>query len=152
VLKKFIFLLSIITLISCSEQVSDLYEIQKLEFSRTTVPGIFDKYIADENPLIRKQAAISMGRIQDTLYLPELKKLTGDTDPDVVESAIFSIGQIGNTESRNFLLNLFEKSAYDNHKINLLRSIGRIKGNETVDALLDLLPELEDSLCAEAIK
>ena len=91
-LKKRIFLLSIIILISCSEQVSDLYEIQKLEFSRTTVPGIFDKYIADENPLIRKQAAISMGRIQDTLYLPELKKLTGDKDPDIIESAIFSIG------------------------------------------------------------
>jgi peptidyl-prolyl cis-trans isomerase B (cyclophilin B) len=151
VLKKFIFFLSIITFMSCSEQISDLYEIQKLEFSRTSVPGIFDKYISNENPQIRNQAAISMGRIQDTIYLPELKKLTGDTDTEVVESAIFSIGQMGNTKSRSFLLNLFEKPSFKEQKINILRSIGRIKGEETVDVFLNMLPELEDSLCAEAI-
>ncbi len=148
---KLILFILFMILYSCTEDKSIIQEIQKLEFSRITDAQVFDIYVNDPDPIIRKQATISMGRIQDSVYLPALKKLTRDSNPDVAQAAIFSIGQIGTDDSREFLSGLFEDEDFDESQIEIINAIGRIKGEGTVALLINMLPELKDSLCAKAI-
>ena len=149
--KTLIILFIFFALVSCTEKKPLIQEVQKLEFSRVRSPGLFDKYIGNEDALVRKQVAISLGRIQDTVHLPVLKKLTGDPNSEVVGESIFSIGQIGSADSRDFLFNLFKNEEFGEYKVKIIKALGRIKGEETVNLLLKMIPSLEDSLCAEAI-
>jgi cyclophilin family peptidyl-prolyl cis-trans isomerase/HEAT repeat protein len=148
---KWLIILSATILFSCTEQQSLIPEIKQLEFGRTHDPELFAPFANSPQVHSRLEAAISMGRIQDSVFLPTLMTLVDDQEAPVARAAIFAIGQIGGDQSRNFLAQIFQDDTYQNFRMDVVKALGRIKGTDTVNLLLSLLPQLSDSLCAAAI-
>jgi len=152
VICKCLILFLIFFLFSCSQKDSLIDEIQQLEYARSQNQGIFDQYILSDNAETRLQVALTIGRIQDSVHLEAAIKLTADTDTEVSVQAIFALGQIGNTQSRDYLQKIFAQSSYAKLKPEIIKALGKIKGKATIDFLVSVLPSVEDSLRAFVIE
>jgi cyclophilin family peptidyl-prolyl cis-trans isomerase/HEAT repeat protein len=54
-------------------------------------------FLQDSNARYRKEAAIAMGSVQDSLAAPQLVRLLDDTDAEVAKAAAWALGQIGDS-------------------------------------------------------
>ena len=146
-----IFLLILFILTACTKYDSKSMEIQKLEYERSKIAGVFDSYLQQNDPEIDRQIAVTIGRIGDSVHIDVLKELINSTDTCVINASIFALGQIGNTTCRDLLVQLFSDEKFMQFKAEILKSLGRIKGEESIDFLINRLPALDDSLTATAI-
>ncbi len=72
---------------------SKLEDIYRIQDTRTTHIGSLLSYLSDRDPVIRRQATLACGSIQDTTLIPLLISNLLDDDSTVQYAAAFAIGQ-----------------------------------------------------------
>ena len=109
---KLIAIFIILLFLSCQTDRDQkiIAEIRNMEFSRTFDFDIIKKYAQDRNPNIRLQVAKSIGRVQDSSYVADLRNLLDDQDERVVNETVFALGQIVCNETEKLLSELFTNS------------------------------------------
>ncbi|MGD9898798.1 MAG: peptidylprolyl isomerase [Calditrichaceae bacterium] len=135
--KYFIVLLSFFYLIGCSsndDQRPDSWTaLKKLEFSRSGDINAFIKIYSESDIDLKIETIRSMGRVKDELFIPHLKEvLITEKNPDLLKEAVFSLGQIGNSETENILCNLSFSNLPISVKKSILLTLGNFGGEKSV--------------------
>ena len=152
-LKKTIFLFCVTLFFSACLQKSEqkrVQEIRQFEFQRTANPVDFEPYITEENANIRLALAEAIARIGNPVHLHVLNQLLRDQNSDVVDKAIFALGQIEGQDSS--LIALYQNISFKSHKKQIITSMGTTGSSEILRMLLTDLSHLPDSLKIAAIK
>ena len=100
-------------------------KILQLQDSRTFDEVFFRNTLAISNEKIKNKALVALGNIQDSSALHIIYPLCKDSVPSVRHSALFAIGQIGNSNSTQFLLSLLSSEKDSACFAELARSIAR---------------------------
>ncbi|MEW6746122.1 MAG: HEAT repeat domain-containing protein [Planctomycetota bacterium] len=70
--------------------------IAREEVQRVANPNVTLEALGDPDPGLRRRAALALGRLRQGRYVPPLETLLRvESDPTVVEEAVFALGQIG---------------------------------------------------------
>ena len=152
-MNKFILIICFTLFIfSChSNQESELVEeILTIEFQRSSDPGVFEKFVSNENVKIRILTADAIAKIGDPTHLPILLKLLEDKNSTVVKKAIFAIGQIGGQDS--LLLSLLKDERFDLYKRQIISGLGMTRNNNVLSVLLSNLESYPDSIIISALQ
>ena len=80
-------------------RIEVLGRILMLEDQRSLAGGALQRFLEDEDPSIRRRAAIAAGRIGDPLAIPSLISRLQDPVVEVRHAAVFALGLIGNPEA-----------------------------------------------------
>ncbi len=159
ILKYYIVLLSLFYFVGCSSnndsQSDDWTLLKKLEFSRSNDIDAFTKIYATGGDKLKIETLRSMGRVKSDVFIPHLKKsLLTENDPELLKSAVFALGQIGNSDSENILINLpFSRLPFSVQKTVLL-TLGNFGGENSVQLFQRYLndPDLQaEALIASAL-
>lgn len=151
-MKKLFYLLGIVVfIVSCSQNHQEtIKNIRQLEWKRSKNSTDFEKYILDENPLIRLTVADALAKIGSSVHLKPITQLLTDTENVVVEKAIFALGQFCNQDT--LLLRMLDNPDYIRFKIPVIKALGRSKSDQVLQTLFNRLPDLADSLKVCTIK
>ncbi len=126
-----------------------LEALAQLEETRTITPYVIEPLIVDPNTLIRLRCAEVLGRIGSTEGIPYLEKLTGDQNAEVVESALFSLGLIGDDTAVEVIGRCL-KGKPEAIKLCALRAMRISRNSSAVQMVLPFLKDFHGSLRAEA--
>jgi len=85
-----------------------LARILVLEDSRSLGDGSIQSFLQNDDPGVRRRAALAAGRIGDPLVIPLLVPRLKDPEVEVRRTAAFALGLIGNTEAGPALLGALE--------------------------------------------
>ncbi len=83
--------------------LADLATLLKLEDTRQYDEAALGRVLKSAHPEVRRRAAISIGRLNDTRGLTLLQTIRADADPGVAAAVIFATGQISQPESIEWL-------------------------------------------------
>ncbi len=81
-----------------------LARILVLEDSRSLGDGALQGFLQNEDPAVRRRAALAAGRIGDPLVVPRLVQRLRDGEAEVRRSAAFALGLMGSAEASPALL------------------------------------------------
>ncbi len=76
-------------------RLTALQLIAKAEDQRAPAGGTLARYLDDPDAVLRRRAALAVGRLQDTAGVALLLPLLEDADDEVRREALFALGQIG---------------------------------------------------------
>lgn len=85
-------------------KVEMLARILVLEDSRSLGGGSIQAFLRQEDPAVRRRAALAAGRIGDELVLPELIPRLQDPEVEVRRATAFALGLLASSESESALL------------------------------------------------
>jgi cyclophilin family peptidyl-prolyl cis-trans isomerase/HEAT repeat protein len=113
--------------------------------------------LSNKNAAIRSRSALAAGRIGDEGAVPPLVELLSkDTDPDVRESAIFSLGEIESPLGADALIAVLKKSTEPaSARARAVEALGKIAGslgNDQEQRRQELNVVILDTLKAEAAR
>ena len=91
-------------------RMETLSRILVLEDSRSLGAGAIQGFLENDDPSIRRRAAIAAGRIGDPLAGPSLTRRLKDPVKEVAQSAAFALGLIGSKDSMTALLEALKGS------------------------------------------
>ena len=106
------------------------------------VPEIFEEAAFDADVVVRRQAALAMGRIGDSRATPILLHLTTDPDPTTQLNAVFSLGLIGDPMGASRLASLVVDTPPEEQNevhAEAVMSLARIGGDEAIRAFTIVL-------------
>jgi cyclophilin family peptidyl-prolyl cis-trans isomerase/HEAT repeat protein len=126
-----------------------LSELTKMEEDRTPIFERLSKLSRDPNPMIRLRCAEVLGRIGDPAGVALLERLLEDRNEDVVETAIFSLGLIGDGSCVEPLRRAISETGR-RHKIRALEALGATKQREVAADIGSYLSHFNASLRATA--
>ena len=119
-------------------------EIRMVEFQRSLVSSIFEKFIDNENVNIRRLTADAIAKIGNPIHLPILKKLLNDKEASVIKKTIFAIGQLGDQDS--LLISLLNDHRFNLYNNQIISALGMTKSDYTLTTLQNGLDSYPDSL------
>ena len=64
----------------------------RIEDTRRDEPAVLDSLLKDQEALTRGRAALTAGRLGDSVHAPRLRILAADTDTSVAANALFALG------------------------------------------------------------
>jgi cyclophilin family peptidyl-prolyl cis-trans isomerase/HEAT repeat protein len=137
------------SLLKSREGASKLRELARIEEGRTASLDALSRFAEDQSPLIRVRCAEVLGRIGDPAGVPLLERLLGDSDSDVVKSAIFSLGLIGDESCIEPLRRALSQPGTE-HKIRALEALGATGQRRTAAEIGSYLTNFNASLRATA--
>ena len=112
-------------------------------------------YLDDTDPVIRREAAMVFGSVQDTAAGPQLMALLEDEDLAVSKAAAWAIGQIGDSTFAEPLLNVMvSKSAADMPVYG--EALGKAGSRAVLNEMMDLqasgsLPKNHENAVMQAL-
>lgn len=101
------------------------------------------KLIQDDNAIVRRTAADSMGHIGSADSVPYLCEALQDADETVRSHSAEALGEIHTDESANALVDAFLHDADYNVRYFAKQSLGKV-GQVAVDAILEIIDDTED--------
>lgn len=118
----------------------------KNKFDDTTLQRIYtlqDKrqtaellpYLNNTKPQYRREAAIAFASVQDTLAIPPLLDLLTDTTVAVREAAAYSLGQVGDTEAEQGIMQRLQQEQNPGVQAALLEALGKVATSAGVSYL-----------------
>ncbi|HYM80980.1 MAG TPA: HEAT repeat domain-containing protein [Candidatus Limnocylindria bacterium] len=87
----------------CEPPPAKLRTLAIAEDQRRYADGVLKRFLADPDVELRARAALAVGRLQDSVAVPDLLPLLQDTAPEVRREAVFALGQIGHRSARSAL-------------------------------------------------
>lgn len=102
------------------------------------------KLIQDDNAIVRRTAADSMGHISSAEAVPYLCKALQDDDETVRSHSAEALGEIHTDESAEALINAFLHDDDYNVRYFAKQSLGKV-GRAAVPAILDVIDDTQDS-------
>ena len=91
--------------------------------------------IESDDAEIRYEAARAAGSLELEEAIPKLARLALDDDREILEVAIWSLGEIGGNEAMR-ILNLLAEKAEDEDDQDLIQAIDEAIGNATLMSML----------------
>lgn len=91
--------------------VLQLAEVIRVEDRREYDLSVLERALGAPQPAVRRQAALTLGRLRVAGALPRLVQLTQDPDTAVAATAAFGLGQLGDTAAVAALLPLLAPEA-----------------------------------------
>jgi peptidyl-prolyl cis-trans isomerase B (cyclophilin B) len=89
--------------------------------------ALWERFAADEDPGLRAEAALAMGRVGSAIFAPLLSRLAGDAEGEVREAAIFSMGLLKDDEAAGALWRIIRRQdAAETERILAIESLARI--------------------------
>ena len=85
-------------------RIEILARILVLEDSRSLGDASLQRFLQNEDPAIRRRAALAAGRIGDPLVIPRLIQRLKDPEAEVRRSAAFALGLVGSVEGSPALI------------------------------------------------
>ena len=86
-----------------SADLNDLATLLMLEDTRQYDEAALARVLKSAHPEVRRRAAITIGRLNDSRGLALLQTVRADSDPVIAAAAIFAIGQISQPQSIEWL-------------------------------------------------
>lgn len=155
-MNKIIFLSIIVLILTycCSSNFDDknLKKIKFLEFSRVTDTLEFIKQFDLENEETLIYIIESMGKIQDSCFVPFLINKLQSNRITVRNKCIFALGQIGTSECENILIDLYGNEKYFDSSHDIVAAIGKCGKEKSAVHLINNLESMSDSLKAITIQ
>jgi hypothetical protein len=116
--------------------------VLQAEDTRAFEPGVFEPASRHGEPLVRRIAAVAMGRIRDSRALPLLLELLRDPDSTVARDAAFALGLLRDAEALPTLRELMVTTPPDQqHELHAeaMRAVLRTGGAAAADVLAEVL-------------
>jgi hypothetical protein len=110
--------------------------------------GYMINYLDNPDYVIRQFACDVIGKISNPSALDSIYRLLHDENPNVVNSAIEAIGNIGDVSSFDVLVSLYGTN--DDLKPGIIEAIGKIGSNESENFLLECLKTEDDTFLKTA--
>ena len=123
-----------------SEEFDGLDELVKL--GRKATPQLIDVLTNHSDPLMRKRAAIALGRIRDRTATEPLVKGLADKDPTVVLSAIEALGSLRVKKTSKEIIPLL-KNPDPSIRLYAAKALGDLRPRDAKTPLEELLMEEE---------
>ncbi len=137
------------SLLKTGEGTSKLAELARMEELKRIDLERLAQLARDKNPSIRLRCAEVLGRVGDPSGVPLLEQLTGDRDDTVAESAIFSLGLVGDESCVTPLRNVLAGTGL-RKKIRALEALGATKQRETAPDIAAYLSNFNSALRSTA--
>jgi HEAT repeat protein len=115
-------------------------------WSGPDVEAALARGLASASALDRASAAVAVGELDLGDRAPELERLLGDADPDVVRASALALAQLGTRAAVPALLEAFERAFYDETRRDLALSLARLGSVAGIPALLAGLDQRDDLL------
>lgn len=131
-----------------AEQSSELETIAALEDLRAQPAALF-AFLSHDDAFVRARAALALGRIQDTIAIPQLARALDDPSSDVRNSAAFALGMMRSAASAAYLLRAASDKSPEVRR-TAVEALGRAKSREVVPVLTRLLRSKDKELAANA--
>lgn len=128
---------------SCSEKnaSSEIYkEFKFLEYNRQGNIHLWQPIYKDASKKIKNEILLAMGKTRnDSLSSFLFGILSSESDPDLLNSAVFAIGQMENKNAENHLLEFYKKSNSLNLKRSVLSALEKCGSDNSISTLLSAL-------------
>lgn len=134
---------------ACAKHVPPATEILRLEDRREAARN-FAPYLHDTDEQVRRRAAEALGKIQDPAALPYLIPLGDDPTANMRATAIFAIGQIGDTTVAGALEERLAKENDETVTHHLLAALGKIGTRASLPTVAEYLHHPWPELRAES--
>lgn len=92
-------------------EVAELAALLRVEDQRSYEPALLESSARSAAPVVRRYAALAIGRLQDARGVPLLLQLLSDPDTAVAAIAAFALGQVGDTTAVPHLVPLLGSQA-----------------------------------------
>ncbi len=106
------------------------------------LPTLFT-LLKDENPVVRRTAADSLGNVGDATAVNALCDALADADDTVRSHVAEALGEIASDDSAKALVHAFLHDEDYNVRYFAKQSLGKV-GTAAVDALVDVIQETDD--------
>ncbi len=129
--------------------VADLAQLLSLEDHRTPDVAILQRASQHPDSMVRRRAAMSMGRIGDHAAVPMLLTMLNDRDTVVRAEAVFALGELGDRAAAAELANLttrFPSTAVSDLELEIVTALAKIGGPVAEPALEAILARHPPSL------
>ncbi|MEQ8171053.1 MAG: HEAT repeat domain-containing protein [Candidatus Eremiobacterota bacterium] len=122
-------------------RVDAVYAFRRLkDFSSDAVPYIIEK-LKDEDETVRMTAAKVLGDFKDTRAVDPLCQTLEDKNQRVKTSAISSLGLLGDSKAVEPLFQLFKDGESDVVRASVVRSLGEIKSDKSIQYVTEALSD-----------
>ncbi len=122
-------------------RVDAVYAFRRLkDFSSEAIPYIIER-LKDEDETVRMTAARVLGDFKDTRAVEPLCQTLGDKNQRVKTSAISSLGLLGDSKAVEPLFQLFKEGESDVIRASVVRSLGEIKSDRSVQYVTEALTD-----------
>lgn len=116
-----------------------------------TANGELTKLLFDNDPVVRRRAALALGRVNDTLALDSVAiALTTDKDPSVRAMAAFSFGPPRWRSAAPILIGALKTEKDPTALIEILRACGSVYARDGYEIMLPLLHHPDPRVRAQA--
>ncbi|MEQ8189449.1 MAG: HEAT repeat domain-containing protein [Candidatus Eremiobacterota bacterium] len=122
-------------------RVDAVYAFGRLkDFSSDAIPSIIE-CLKDEDETVRMTAARVLGDFKDTRAVDPLCKTLGDKNQRVKTAAISSLGLLGDSKAVEPLFQLFKQGDSDVIRASVVRSLGEIKSDKSIQYVTEALSD-----------
>jgi HEAT repeat protein/cyclophilin family peptidyl-prolyl cis-trans isomerase len=128
-----------------AEEVTAIAELLKLEDSRRFDGPTLTRLVTSSHPEVRRRTAVTIGRVVNDAGLALLEPLKTDTDPEIVATAAFAMGQLKNPAAVAWLTTSMNQWKGNSAvAFESARALGKIRSPEAraaLEAFLSIAPE-----------
>jgi HEAT repeat protein len=122
-------------------RVDAVYAFGRLkDFSKDAIPYIIES-LRDEDETVRMTAARVLGDFKDMRAVDPLCKTLGDKNQRVKTAAISSLGLLGDSKAVEPLFDLFKEGSSDVIRASVVRSLGEIKSDKSIQYVTEALTD-----------
>jgi len=127
--------------ISCTKYNEEraIENLRKLEYTRNSESSNFPSWLNDKNPLIRRKAVETLGKIQDTAKVVLIANRLNDDDISVRKAAAFALGQLYSSQSEDYLLEAVQLDRTESVRIKIAEALGKCGTYKSSSVLKDFL-------------
>jgi HEAT repeat protein len=132
-------------LLTTSAGQDTLRNLALWEDQRVTGDGKIFAYLKEGSPLVQRRTLEAIGRIQDPSDAARVTPLLKAKNRDIFREAVFTLGQLGNRDAVAALISA-RAGATAEDMVMIAEALGKIGGDDAVQALLDLLRDFNSSV------